>query len=141
MNRFSTIIVCLMISLLIIYFFLPNKPYVSKSKVHGDGLFAGKNYKKGDIILKELFPYKEKNEMLFNPIGKEKFLKYIIHEGKYINHCSLSKNADIKTNNYRTFTLIAIEDIQKHDEIVVDYNGIHKHYPFIAPALPTYIKC
>ena len=60
MNRFSTIIVCLMISLLIIYFFLPNKPYVSKSKVHGDGLFAGKNYKKGDIILKELFPYKEK---------------------------------------------------------------------------------
>ena len=79
--------------------------------------------------------------MLFNPIGKIKFQEYIIEEGKLINHCSVSKNIDIQTNNYRSFPVIAIKDIQKHDELFADYNIINKHYPFIAPALPSYVKC
>ena len=141
MKPFSRIIICLVIILLLIYFFLPNKPYISRSKVHGNGLFAGRNYKKGEVIFDDLFPYKEKDEMLFNPIGKIKFQEYIIEEGTLINHCSVSKNTDIQTNNYRSFPLIAIKDIQKHDELFADYNIINKHYPFIAPALPSYVKC
>ena len=115
MNPFSRLIICLVIILLLIYFFLPNKPYISRSKIHGNGLFAGRNYKKGEVIFDDLFPYKEKDEMLFNPVGKVKFQEYIIEEGKLINHCSVNKNIDIQTNNYKSFPVIAMKDIQKHD--------------------------
>ena len=60
MKKFTRILICLFIIILMMYFFLPNRPYVSRSKVHGNGLFAGKNYKKGDIIFDDLFPYREK---------------------------------------------------------------------------------
>ena len=141
MKPFSRIIICLVIILLLIYFFLPNKPYISRSNVHGNGLFAGRNYKKGEVIFDDLFPYKEKDEMLFNPIEKVKFQEYILEEGKFINHCSVNKNIDIQTNNYKSFPVIAMKDIQKHDELFADYNILNKHYPFIAPALPSYVKC
>ena len=141
MKKFTRLLICLFIILLMMYFFLPNRPYVSRSKVHGNGLFAGKNYKKGDIIFDDLFPYREKDQMLFNPIEKKKFQEYILKEGMYINHCSVNRNIDIKTNNYRAFPVIAMEDIQKHEELFVDYNILHKHYPFIAPSLPSYVKC
>tara|TARA_B100000686_G_C16278736_1_gene707720 strand:- start:192 stop:569 length:378 start_codon:yes stop_codon:yes gene_type:complete len=124
-----------------IYFFLPNHPYISESKVHGYGLFAGKNYKKGDIIYDDLFPYREKDSILFNPIAQGKFYKYILEEGKYINHCSINKNTDIQTINYSVFPVIATQDIKKHDEIYMDYDILHKYYPFIAPSLPNYVKC
>ena len=141
MERIIQILFCLLTIILMIYFFLPNRPYISNSKIHGHGLFAGKNYKKGDIIFEDLFPYKEKDKIIFNPIEKKKFQDYILEEGKYINHCSINNNIDIKTTNYRVFPVIAIQDIQKHDELFVDYNLLHKYYPFIAPALPNYVKC
>ena len=141
LKKFTRLLMCLFIILLMMYFFLPNHPYISRSKVHGNGLFAGKNYKKGDIIYEDLFPYKEKNQIIFNPIGKKKFQEYILEEGKYINHCSVNKNIDIKSNNYIIFPVVATEDIQKHDELFADYNLLNKHYPFIAPALPNYVKC
>ena len=34
---------------------------------------ALQNYKKGDLIFEDLFPYKERDEILFNPVEKEKF--------------------------------------------------------------------
>ena len=50
----------------------------TEAKIHGDGLFAGKNYKKGDVIYKDVFPYKGKDDILFNPVSREKFHKYIL---------------------------------------------------------------
>ena len=141
MQKFTRLIILLLLILIGMYFFLPNKPYLSRSKIHGDGLFAGKSYQKREIIFEDLFPYKERSQMLFNPIPKEKFQSYIINEGKYINHCSLNKNVNIISNDYKNFPLIATRDIQKHEELFTDYNILHKHFPFIAPALPTYVSC
>ena len=141
MKKFTRLLLILILILLGMYFLLQGKPYVSRSKIHGQGLFAGKDYKKGDIIFEDLFPYKERDEILFNPIGKEKFKEYILEEGKYINHCSFNTNIDIVTDNYMSFPLTASRDINKREELVVDYNRIHKYYPFIAPALPNYVSC
>ena len=141
MKRFTKILLILVIVIVGVYFFLPNKPYIGRSNVHGNGLFAGKNYQKGDIIFEDLFPYYEKDKILFNPIQTKNFNKYILEEGKFINHCSLRKNTDIITNDYKTFPLVAIENIKKHDELTSDYDVIHKHYPFIAPSKPSYKRC
>ena len=73
MQKFTRLIILLLLILIGMYFFLPNKPYLSRSKIHGDGLFAGKSYQKGEIIFEDLFPYKERSQMLFNPIQKEKY--------------------------------------------------------------------
>ena len=141
MEKITRLILLLVLIIIGMYLFLPKKPYISKSKIHGDGLFTGKKYKKHDVIFENIFPYKDNSIMLFNPITKEKFQSYILNEGRYINHCSLNKNADIISNDYRIFKVIATRDIEKHEEIFVDYNILHKHFPFIAPALPNYIGC
>lgn len=141
MKRFTKILLILLIVIVGVYFFLPNKPYIGRSNVHGNGLFAGKKYKKGDIIFEDLFPYYEKDKILFNPIPTKNFNKYILEEGKYINHCSLKKNTDILTNDYKTFAVVAMKDIKKHEELTVDYNLLYKHYPFITPSKPDYKRC
>jgi SET domain-containing protein len=79
--------------------------------------------------------------MLFNPITTETFHNYILNEALYINHCSLNKNIDVLSDDYRVFRVIAKTDIKKHDELFADYNLVHKHFPFIAPALPNYVSC
>ena len=78
MKKITRLLLLLTLVLIGMYFLLQGKPYISRSKIHGSGLFDGKDYKKGDIIFEDLFPYKEKDEILFNPIGKEKFNKYIL---------------------------------------------------------------
>ena len=140
MNRFLIVLVCI-VFLVICCFFKNTKPYIKKSNIIGKGLFAGKNYKKGDIIYTNLFPYKENNKMLYNPITAGKFNQYILKEGKYINHCVQKKNVSLETNDYKVFYLVADKNILKHQEILADYNKIHNRFPFIRGANPNYIKC
>jgi len=141
MQKFTRVLLLLLMILIGMYLFLPCKPFISSSKIQGKGLFAGKNYKKNEIIFENIFPYKDKSVMLFNPITKEKFQSYILNEGRFINHCSLNKNVDIISSDYRTFKLVVTRDVKKHEELFADYNLIHKHFPFIAPALPNYVSC
>jgi len=141
MKRFYKLLIGLIIVLISLHCLLPEKPYIHESKIHGDGLFAGKNYKKGDVIYKDVFPYKGKDDILFNPVGREKFHKYILKEGRYINHCFRNKNVNIVSNDYKSFPLIATKDIQKHEELIANYDIINKKFPFIAPSLPNYVKC
>ena len=141
MEKITRLFLLLMMVLIGMYLFLPQKPYVSKSKIQGQGLFAGKNYKKNEVIFENIFPYKDSSTMLFNPITNEKFSSYILKEALYINHCSLNKNINILSDDYRVFRVIATKNIAKHDELFADYNLVHKHFPFIAPALPNYVSC
>tara|TARA_Y100001935_G_C17311032_1_gene516234 strand:+ start:1444 stop:1869 length:426 start_codon:yes stop_codon:yes gene_type:complete len=141
MEKITRLILLLLMVVIGMYLFLPKKPYIAKSNIHGQGLFSGKKYKKHDVIFENIFPYKDNSIMLFNPITKEKFQSYILNEGRYINHCSLNKNTDIISDDYKLFKVIAIRDIDKHEELFIDYNILHKHFPFIAPALPNYISC
>ena len=53
----------------------------------------------------------------------------------------LKKNTDILTNDYKTFAVVAMKDIKKHEELTVDYNLLYKHYPFITPSKPDYKRC
>tara|TARA_Y100000590_G_scaffold331988_1_gene377406 strand:- start:3074 stop:3499 length:426 start_codon:yes stop_codon:yes gene_type:complete len=141
MNRFSKLFSCLLLLLFIVCYFKDTNPYIKKSNIDGNGLFAGKNYKKGDIIYNNLFPYKNIHEMIYNPIPIEQFNKYILKEGKYINHCRHNKNVSIETDDYKIFPLIAVKDIKKHDELYGDYNKIHNRLPFIKSADPNFIQC
>lgn len=141
MQKFTRVILLLLMVVIGMYLFLPKKPYVSSSKIDGQGLFAGKNYKKNEVIFENIFPYKDVSLMLFNPITKDKFQSYILHEAKYINHCSRNKNIDIVSTDYRVFKLIATRDIKKNEELFGNYNLLNKHFPFIAPARPNYVEC
>ena len=53
--------------------------YISTSRINGLGLFAGKDFKKGDIIINNLITSKR------NPLNHNKINNSIIREGKYIN--------------------------------------------------------
>lgn len=117
-------------SYLSLYSLLSDKPYVSKSNIHGKGLFASKEYKKNDVILENIFPHKEKSELLFLPIP-DKFDKYIIYEGKYINHSDDNYNTFMISDDYKTFKLLANKDIKKNEELTNNYNKTHKQFPFI----------
>ena len=141
MQKFTCLILLLLMVVVGMYLFLPKKPYLSTSKIHGKGLFAGKKYKKNEIIYENLFPYKDGQTMLFNPITKNKFQSYILEEGKYINHCGRNKNINIISTDYRIFKVVAARDIKKNEELFADYNLVHKHFPFISPSRPNFVEC
>ena len=133
------------IIIIVILFFLvficSSKPYISISNIHGNGLFANKYYKKGDIIYKNLFPHNYSNQPLLNQITYNDFQKYILKQGKYINHCSYNHNIDILTNDYIKFRVVATKDIPKHQELTIDYDHLNKRYPFIASSSNSFKKC
>jgi len=65
----------ILLSLLIFYLYVnyTKTIYVAKSKIQGEGLFASKHFTKDDIILENLFPHKNSDEELYEPISKTKF--------------------------------------------------------------------
>jgi hypothetical protein len=115
--------------------------YISTSKVNGEGLFTDQNFKKGDIILDNIFPHKDSNEILFKPINDEFFYKYISKEGVKINHCSNSDNAVVYTSDHKIYKLVSTKDILKNTEITVNYDKTHKKYPFIDGSHTNYNLC
>ena len=141
MERTYQIILFLLIMFIIIYSFLPRFPYIHKSKIDGYGLFSGKSYSRGEIIIDNLFPNKERDEIIYNPIKTENFRKYILNEGLYINHCLSNHNVTIASKDYKTFPLIATKDIKKHEELTSNYNEVHKKFPIIAGSRPEYVNC
>ena len=131
------------ITILTIDYFITNnqKTYISYSKIHGDGLFASKDFKKGDIIIDDLFKNKPKNEILYGPISYNKFQNYINVEGRYINHCSKSINSTMISKDKKLYQLKATKNIKKDEEITANYNSINKKFPFIAKSKEDYLKC
>jgi hypothetical protein len=117
------------------------KPYyIKNSNINGLGLFSNKDYKKNDIIIKDLFPYNS-NRNIIKTISKREFSDMILNEGKYINHCSTNYNTDIKSSDNIYFKLIATKDISKNEEIVANYNLINSNFPFISASKKNYKKC
>lgn len=134
----------ILLSLLLLYLYNTyNKTttYVTNSKIQGEGLFASKNFVKDDIILEDIFPHKNYNEELYEPITKSLFNKYISYEGSKINHCLRNDNSYVSTDDYKIYQLRAKKDILKYDEITVNYNVTHDEYPFIAEAKEEFNLC
>ena len=115
--------------------------YISKSSINGEGLFSNKNFKKDDIILDNIFPYKDSTEILYNPISKSIFNNYISKEGTKINHCSTLDNSYIYTDDYKIYKLLALKDISNNVEITCNYDNEHTRYPFIAGSRNNYNIC
>jgi hypothetical protein len=115
--------------------------YVSKSTIQGEGLFTSIPIYKGDIILDNIFPNKDPNEILYNNISKQTFSNYISYEGTKINHCSTNDNSYVFTNDYKIYKLIAKKTIGPNQELTVNYNITHSKFPFIAPSNSNYSTC
>ena len=141
MERIHILTIVLAIILFALYLLSPSKPYEAQSKIHNRGLFADKEYQKGDIILDNVFPNKNNNEKLFNRVPTHKFKKYISHEGTLINHCTINYNTDLISKDHKIYKLIARKQIQKDQELTANYDIIHKNYPFIAKSKQTYRNC
>ena len=124
------IIICLLF--IIYYLCKQNEFLIQSSNIHGKGLFSTKSYKKGDIIIKNLFPYKSINRIIKHPIDVPDFNQMIIKEGLYINHCSKKYNTTVVTKDYKTFQLIALKSIKPYEELTANYDRVNKHIPFIA---------
>lgn len=131
------------ITILTIDYFITNnqKTYISYSKIHGNGLFASKDFKKGEIIIDDLFKNKPKNEILYEPISYNKFQNYINVEGRYINHCSKNMNSTMISKDKKLYQLKATKNIKKDEEITANYNNINKKFPFIGKSKEDYLKC
>tara|TARA_Y100000310_G_scaffold96993_1_gene94667 strand:+ start:580 stop:972 length:393 start_codon:yes stop_codon:yes gene_type:complete len=97
---------------------------VKKSKIHELGVFASRNFEKGEIILEWDVSYELKKEQIDNLPEEEKryvaFLegKYILMQApaRYVNHsCSANTYMD-------NFCDVAKRDIKKGEEITANYS-------------------
>lgn len=107
---------------------------VKRSRIHGIGVYANRNFKKGEIVLKwkpKILSRAQVNKLS----GKEKHYLSCAEKGKYflvlpperyVNH-SCDANTNPKKNQD-----IAIKNIEKGEEITSDYA---KSY------LPKSFKC
>jgi len=97
---------------------------VKKSKIHGKGVFANRDFKKGEIIVK--WEYRELTECQAQRISKNDLPylnkisgKYLLMDapGKYVN----------SSCNPNTFPIemcdVALRDIKKGEEITTDYGN------------------
>lgn len=96
---------------------------IKKSKIQGKGVFANKNFKKGEVVLK-WNPQKITKEEAEKLKTKEKH--YLMHQNKdyflmqspekYVNH-SCDSNTKVKNQSD-----VAIKNIKKGEEITSTYN-------------------
>ena len=79
---------------------------IKESSVHGTGVFAKKNIKKGDVI--------------GIVIGFKNDNKYRSYLGRFTNHSNI-KNAIFKQIDNNDVIAICVKDIDVNEEILVDY--------------------
>lgn len=103
---------------------------IKKSKIHGDGLFANKNFKKRDLILSidlSNFPAYSLEEWKNIPgdsnhmdyVGRGKYV-ITYHPYSYINH-SCDPNIIVKHLSISKSEFYASKDIKKGEQLTYDY--------------------
>ncbi len=85
--------------------------YIGKSKIHGQGTIANKNFKEGDIIGIGLLQIRNTG-IPFKDLNRTNL-------GRYINHSNLG-NSELEKHG-KLIMLKAIKDIKKDEEITLDY--------------------
>ena len=97
---------------------------VQKSKIQGYGVFAGRNFKKGEIVMKwDTATVLIKRDALKIPLTKRKYLVYsngmfILSQPpeKYLNHSCIPNTME------KNYCDIALRNIQKGEELTTDYS-------------------
>ena len=101
--------------------------YIRTSQIDGNGVAAGENIKKGEIIQHikgeaKFLIIKNKRDSLSNPnwigVGENKWINPD-YPNQYLNH-SCNPNSGIKGK----VTMIALTDIREGEEITIDYSII-----------------
>ena len=95
-----------------------------KSKIEGKGVFAGRNFKKGEIVIKwDISHQLTLGEIKNLPEAQKRYIvhlerKHILLQSpaKYVNH---SCDANTHAGN---FCDIAVRDIKKSEEITANYS-------------------
>ncbi|MBU2638274.1 MAG: SET domain-containing protein-lysine N-methyltransferase [Nanoarchaeota archaeon] len=98
---------------------------IKKSKIEGEGVFAARDFKKGEIVIKWDISYQlSSEEAAAIPEKEKKHLAYtngkiIVQQppAKYVNH-ACNPNTQVKN-----FCDVAIRDIKKGEEITSDYSS------------------
>ncbi len=97
---------------------------IKKSKIQGRGVFAGKDFKRGEVVIlwkAQNMLSREEFEQL--PATKKRYVSYF-KDGKYIlygipeRYVNHSCNANTKTKNGAD---VALRNIKKGEEITADY--------------------
>ena len=98
---------------------------VTYSKIHGKGVFATKEFKKGEVVIdwstcsdkltKEQVDKLPKGEKRYVSFLKDSVYVLFKSPGKYVNH---SCNSNTKAQNGCD---VAVRDIKKGEEITADY--------------------
>lgn len=101
-----------------------NDIIIKKSKISGKGVFAKRNFSKGEIILKwkpklikksEIEKLSKRNRTFIQKIGKNSYLMQAPE--RYVNHsCDPNTIAKNKSD-------IAARNIKRGEEITSDYSG------------------
>lgn len=97
----------------------------------GNGVFAVKAFKKGDIVLvKRIIKECKSNTAHATQYGIDRF---VLHDdvSTNLNH-SCDSNCGIRVNDTGTHLLVAIKDIAEGEEITLDYameNYTIEHFP------------
>ena len=86
---------------------------IKESSVHGTGVFAKKNIKKGDVIC--------------IVIGFKNDNKYRSYLGRFTNHSNI-KNAIFKQIDNNDVIAICVKDIDVNEEILVDFRDHFKKW-------------
>ena len=98
--------------------------YVKKSKINGEGSFAGRDFKKGEIVHHWDMSHRISEQEFFELSDKEKEYVSLIN-GRYTkmqspeNRTNNSCNYNVEVKN---FCDVAIRDIKKDEEITSDYS-------------------
>ena len=103
------------------------KIYIGKSKLHGKGLFASRNIKRGEVIFFvkgkkiKFFITDEKRAKVAGlnwvGVGKNEWINPEKEYSVYFNH-SCNPNSAIKGR----VTVVALRNIEKEEEITFDYS-------------------
>lgn len=98
--------------------------FVGESKINGKGVFAAKNFRVGEVVLKwhprylekaELENYSEEEQKYIYPADDNKYLYMQLPE-RFVNH-----SCDPNTKTIDDIKDIAIKNIKKGEEITSDY--------------------
>ena len=131
-GKYALTIVFVFLTVFLFLRYIHNKGrsiFIGKSPIHGNGVFANRDFEKGEIIVHDIFPHKPKGVRFYDNVSLDMFNKSLSIEGKYINHCSKKYNTTLITKDYKTFQLIALKPIKPYEELTANYDRINKHIP------------
>jgi len=101
-----------------------NDVVVRESKIHGNGVFANRDFKKGELVIKWETCSRMITEQEFKGLPEEDKNITSYHNGKYVLFSSpgkyLNHSCDSNTKA-KDYCDVAVRDIREGEEITCDY--------------------